>query len=337
MATSHDVLQNLRNRIDTAETGWATFAEVATQAYDQALNTHTDALKNAGDLVKLQSDQLWAVVNVMLSGLIGPWVPRLMLPVEKAGSVAHKYISGKVFWVDDLTAAWTSEAMSELRPVIKDKIKDTGIGLMTAKGGSTSDPFKPVVDNTLNYASRLKEGINRRAYLLKLAMDELIEMSDLFSVEIAQAMSDAFKVRCAFLTDLPADTGSGFRSLFTQQAEITMWVAWAVQRDEQYWRWHQYRSGFFGNNWHAQDERRAMQPILDRLIKLGVPQDQVSTIEGHYAGGHSSRFLDMIKLIEWGKRSPPPSGWKASASRAVCSHVNTDWLRLRKSANSSSF
>lgn len=79
-----------------------------------------------------------------------------------------------------------------------------------------------------------------------------------------------------------------------------------------------------------------MYPILDRLVKLGVPQDPVSTIEGHFAGGYRSRCLDMIKLIEWGRRSPPPRGWKSSASREVCREVNTDWLKLRQPANQSS-
>ena len=91
---SFKILQNLRNRIDTAESAWLSFAEASTQAYNAAYKLHTGALNAAKLKLTAQAEEAWKVFSIMLAIVGAPWAPRLLEPMKKT--------AGEAFGVDEL-------------------------------------------------------------------------------------------------------------------------------------------------------------------------------------------------------------------------------------------
>jgi hypothetical protein len=317
--TPFRILQSIRNRLDTAESGWLAYAEACTQAYDAAYTAHTSALGLAKLNLTAQAEQAWKVLNIMLAISGASWVPRLLKPVTT--------IAGEAFGFDELTAAWMADAIKSGGDEFKKEMKEIAVTKLKNCLGSTQDSFEPVVDTTLNYASRLKEGIYNRAEALKHKMDEIIENDDSMTTTAAEALRKGFYTGCPFITDEPKDRGDTFKKTFQNESELSMWVQWAIARDEAYWI-----RAEAGGIWdpYANDERHAFDPIRDRLVVLGVP---ASVTKGTFAGqsGHPSTWLpplDMVEFIHWAKNRS-----RSLAAQQVCKPVTPALLQLRQQEN----
>ncbi|QDT55807.1 hypothetical protein Pan44_38550 [Caulifigura coniformis] len=332
MASSRDTLQAIRNRIGTAHVGWQAFGEACVAPYDAALSLHKKALQDAEKLTTaVKANQLWEVFGFMMEAFVGPWAKKLLTPV--AGKV-KTFIQGQTYIIDDLSAAWTSEALSGLHEPAGDalkSIKGTALEKLKGENKTMKDAFATSAEETVVATSRLKEGIHIRGKLLMAMMDELVERADSIPESFAKALFTGFTTNCSFLTDVPDDTGEGFKKDFQKQAELAMWVSWAVARDEAYWRrvqgWESVKDKF-------RHERKAMNPIWRRLIDLGVPDHEIS--EHDRGGGYEMWMydgIDMVKLIAWAKKMSQPKNLYSSPAKNVCYRVDPGWLQLRRDPN----
>jgi hypothetical protein len=319
-ASSLQILQSIRNRLDTAESGWLDFAEACTQGYDAAYTQQKNALDLAKVAATQQADQAWKVLSIMLTVAGAPWVPRFLTPIET--------FAGK--GVDRLTASWMADAIKAGGAELKSGISGSVLDQFKNYVGSTGDAFTPVVDTTTNYSSRLREGIYKRAKEFKSKMDDVVEEADRWTEAAALSLRNGFFTGCPFLTDLPKDTSDKFKKKFQDEAELSMWVEWAIARDEAYWV-DQQDGGWWDP--YGNDKRHAFDPIRSRLVVLGVPPDVTN---GTFLGqsGHPSNWLpplDMVKLIRWAKnrsrsqaaqqvckQAEPPSPLRLKENQAVC-------------------
>jgi hypothetical protein len=220
-------------------------------------------------------------------------------------------------WVKDTVEAAGGEAKSAISGTLGEELKNAAVG-------RTSDPYQPVVEKTLIYASRLEEGIKKRSYWLKKMMDEFIDKADRWTPAAAALFEKAMLKFNPFIVDMPKDTGDEFKQNFQAEAEISMWVAWGLARDEKWWikeqdRWAQ-----------GQEERKNFYPIMQRLLALGVPLDQIASWGTGYLDNR--KLLDMVKFIAWAKK-PKPKKTRGEAAPLACKVFDPGPLVLKRYEN----
>ena len=200
---------------------------------------------------------------------------------------------------DELTSGWVKDTLAGVGDKVQDLIKGTAVDTLKQVGGSTYDSFKPAVESTWDYSTRLNQGVHDRAFMLETAADALVRDSERWSLEAARELYNAYHNRCPFITDVPADTSAEWEKRFRKKSELEMWIEWALARDEAWWRKEQ--KSFY----RGQEERKHMWPIVQRLIVLGVPEYLLLSRGSGYLDNRM--LLDMVKLIEWAKTTR----WKA--------------------------
>lgn len=293
--TSGNILQSIRNRVDTCESGWLAFAESAIPPYNEAYNVHNGTLKYVKQSIQLEAEQGWMVLGMVLSIAGGYWVPRLLKPVR--GSA------------DELVGAWVKdtfsegmkhagaeagkEALSHISGTLLDTLKNAAVG-------GTGDTYEPAVETTIDWGARLKEGIYKRAFEIKKALDENIRNADKWSIRAAEFMERAFFTYCPFIIDMPLDNGEQsakhFKADFRRTSELAMWQAWARARDENWWR----------KNPNDRDLLK-MGPIFDRLVSLSIPPHEIADWHNRsgttIASARSAGWrFNMLKFINWAKQ-----------------------------------
>jgi hypothetical protein len=257
------------------------------------------------------------VLTTVLSALpggLGALAPRLLARatrmVKKIGSTRQ--------WtraVDKLTKSWMGGVVSDfsgqgwtaIQDTVMASIKDAPLPEQGSGG------FETTAESTWDWSTHLKEGLHTRSADLKEAMLDVIRKADEFTVPAAQTFDRVYRDRVPFLTEHPTEIGPQFEQDFGVKAELEMWIAWGILRDEKYWR-----VGTDGLT--KQDERRAMWPIQERLLALGVPAWEISTVE-NIVHHHEAQILNMARFIEWAKRK-----WR----RANTSYrpIQIEWLKL---------
>ncbi len=312
MASAYDILQEVRNELDTAQTGWLAFADAATVEYDAAYSLHTGALAAAKNKKQLQIEARWKLIGIMVSAFTAPWVGRFFAQVDAAAQS-----------IDSLTASIAADSLKGLTTETQNYVQGTAFDKLKQPGKSTRDPYEPVADNSVTYSSRLKEGIERRALKLKAAMDKVLkaQLTQPWPEAIAKNFSEAVVANCPFITDVPDDTSDEFRKDFRDQSELAMWVAWAIQQDVNWWRKADI------------EDIDAMTPVSTRLVIVGVPWLQISDEfigDGVFTVPRRIRILNMVKFIEWAKTAPKPRRAVESGPQAVCKKVDPLLLRLKQ-------
>jgi hypothetical protein len=313
---SLQILQGLRNRVDTAGDGWLAWAEACTPRYEAALKIHKDTLDAAKLLTTANAELAWTVLSIMLTVAGAAWVPRLLKPVES--------LPGEIIGFDELAASWVADAVKAGGSEVKSALSGTALDRIKNFVGKTSDAFEPVVETTTTWSSRLKEGIYTRSKAVKTKLDAVVDQADRWTVSAAASFRRGFETGCPFLTDEPKDIGETFKTKFQDDSELAMWIEWAIQRDEPYWI-----NAESGGVWdpYAVTERHALDPIRRRLIILGVPHD---VTKGTFGGqsGHPSSWappLDMVVFIRWAKNKS-----LNEAAKHVCKRVEPSLLQLRR-------
>jgi len=299
-----DVLQRIYNKINTASKGWMEFAGKCTTPFEMAYKSHERALQSVAAGYRAQQEAMSAVLNILLGGVVGAWVPRLLKPVTVS----------KLFDTDALTNAWVKDALTNTGGEVKKALEGTIMGgLQKAATYSTKDPYVPVIENTMLAINRLKTGIDGRAKLLLRAMDELIEKPGAWTVPAATALELGFKNACPFITDEPT-VEAGFEQSFRRKAELAMWISWGLARDEAYW----ISKSPEGT---AQQE---MFPILEALFDLGVPWQTIGVSKRVSMHQGPVTVFDMLKFINWAKledfksRIPVPAWFRLQRNPNAC-------------------
>jgi hypothetical protein len=312
-----DVLQRIRNQIDTAETGWDLYAEACIQGFDAAYDLHSSALTSVAKDIALQNEAIWQILGLVLGGTVNRWAGRLIAPAKSY--VQKQYDELAAVWVKDTLGDVVPEVTKAVQGKVVEKFKQVAVG-------TSESAYAPVVEKTLIYGSRLKEGIKTRAYALKAMLDDLIAAPDAWTLPAAESLERAFKNRCPFLVDMPTDTGAEFKKNLQHDAEWEMWRAWGAARDENWWK----------SNSQSM-EQWAMAPILRRLEVLGVSTNKVATFTRTGTTIASMRRgyrFDMLKFIEWARTSPSKTAAKAlHEEEQVCRPQPSSFLKVHRPDN----
>lgn len=312
-----DVLQRIRNQVDTAETGWDLYAEACIQGFDAAYDLHSKTLTAVQSTLTAQNEAIWQVLGLVLGGTVNRWAGRLVAPAK---NYAQKQLDELAsLWAKEVLTGVTGEVQKAAQGKVIEKFKQVAVG-------TSKDAFEPVVEKSLIYGSRLKEGIKQRAYALKAMLDDLIATPDRFTLPAAESLERSFKTNCPFLVDMPTDTGDTFKKNLQHDAEWEMWRAWGMARPEDWWKKNSQSM-----------EQWAMAPILRRLEVLGVTTNKVATYTQTGTTIASMRRgyrFDMLKFIEWARTSPSKTALKAlKEEEQVCRPQPGSWLRVQKPDN----
>jgi hypothetical protein len=319
---SFKLLQETRNRVDTCHTGWMAFAEACIPSYNAAYKNHSTALSQADAAIRREKEHFWLVLGMVLGVATGFWGPRLLKPVAAAGDELVKDWMAAAFsgGMKEFGVHAGSELGKEVLSHAQSQLKLQAQEIIAYKSSS----FKPVVEEAADWGSRLKEGIHKRALQLLSALDKAIEESGSWSVPAAEFMQKSFYNHCPFITDMPSDTGDKFKADFQQVAELSMWDAWGMARDEKWWKENP-------NHKHL----LKMGPIFDRLVALGVPASEIAIYQNWRGTSIASarrpgwRF-DMIKFIEWSKKYNPAMPTQAIEAGPMCKKAVDNVLTLKK-------
>lgn len=295
MSTSLIILQSIRNNVDTAESGWTTFAKSIKPVYRDAFQTHKTTLSAVKQAIQLEAQNGWAAFNLALSLVGGFWVPRLLKPLQGA----HDELVGA--WLKDTLTDGMRHAATEAAKEAQKNISGTLMDkLKSAAVGGTNSSYEPVVESTEDWGDRLEHGITKRAFILKNSLDPLIRDADRWSVRAAEALEQSFLKYCPFIIDMPLD-GQGepppqFLSEFRRLSELGMWRNWALARNEKWWKENPNHSDI-----------HKMGPIFTQMTGLGVSPNEIANYQ-NWSGvsiAHARRpgwRFDMNKFINWAKK-----------------------------------
>jgi hypothetical protein len=288
------IIQELRNRVDTQSHGWAAFKDASTIGYLDAYNNHKEALSAVDENLKLDNKRCWMVFTLFwtvgFAGLapvgesLGEWAGRLIEDAEKAEDVASELFDK------------TRDLMSEdAKDLIKESLFED-----KAEKGKKEHPWEPVADSPEKYQARMGLMLDKLAQQILKPLDQLITRAESWESWEAEAWAKEFEASCPYMTDLPDDLETTFQGNVQETAEWTMWVEWALVRDQPWWKKYNERVSD-GNG------MLPYQPILQRLEELHVPLNEVSTVtrvgDGFFNRGF--RVLDMDKFINWARRNKP--------------------------------
>lgn len=330
--SSHDILQEIRNAVDTSETGWDRYAEAVIPLYNTAYTNHVNTLSSLKTAIAKAEEEGWLVFSTILSLTAGFWVPRFLKPVTPAA----KGIS------DNLVKLWVSlpiskgmkrfgvhvgtEVGKEVLSHVGETLKLQAHEIMTSSG---EDAFEPVVETTINWGGKLKEGIKDRAFILKKGLDEIIKNSDSWSVPAAEFLQKSFESYCPFIVDMPGDPNEGnYKSEFQRISELAMWRAWGLVRDEKWWK----------DNPSHEHGKILGPPMFYRLTSLGVAPIEIADYISSYGGTtlvtarRPGWRFNMVKFIDWSKKYSPALAFaknqRSIGEPDVCRYVDDKYKAL---------
>jgi hypothetical protein len=311
---ARDIMQELRNKVDTQSHGWTAFKAASTLAYINAYKIHKGALGEVKDKYQLEFERCWAVFTMLFSVIsmgtgaaiaeagLALWAGRLLEDI-KNGPV----LAGEMF---DKTLENMVEQIGDKG---KDLIKDSQLEKMALRA-EDSRRWEPVSDDPLTYEKKMELMLEQVARQILGALDELVRRAGMsWSKGDAEMWADAFLESCPYMTDLPKDLGQSFMDNVQSNAERLMWIEWALSRNKDDWR--KFNKGILS----ATEMDRMWGGVLERLIALHVPLGEVTTV-GRVGGtmfNRAVRVLDMVKFIEWAQRNRPMTAWELRAAHML--------------------
>jgi hypothetical protein len=283
-----DVIQDLFNDAVAQAELWRAYAATCSLGYNRAYKSHKDALdlvKKQMELDQLMLEAIWGVFIGVIGKVASAWLGRLLEPAEKMEGLASEIFNKTVETMEDTARdkAW-------------DIFKDSAAKQLAEKSDEDR-PWEPVGIDPSTYAEQMRKSIALLANHIEKGIIDLKSRVQNWPPESAAFFAREFKRSCPYFADLPTD--KDFEDKMARQGELGMWIRWALDRDEGWWRRND-------NDTRSVYLRVVMEPILGRLVdKLGVPLGEVSSVVVYGSTVLPRRFpaLDMLKFIQWAKRN----------------------------------
>jgi hypothetical protein len=299
--TSREIFNDMRITIDHVMlTDWASYISTVTDAYDAAYSRVVDLLDGvkAAITAREQAEQalMVGVLSVVTGGVVGAFADGLvkrMPAIEKAAASAENSI---------VNVVKTAEQDPILYKIFKDTTKDLvkkgadklqEVGLDHFKAEPRSSGFTPEGMRVEAYRGLLTQGIIARGTLLWNFADALYKTADDWSPEVADLIRKGL-YQCDFFNQ----KYRAQKEMLKKKAELALWCAWALPRDEDYWNTQRVLVMYKPNT-----EALDWAPVRDELADLGVPEDVV-TLGGVQRGFLKSKVvkgLDVIGFMNWVK------------------------------------
>jgi hypothetical protein len=309
--TSLQIFDDMRETIvETLTEGWAGYIDTVVAAYGEAY-TRVKTLLGAvqAEIVAREKSQqalMVAVLSVATGGVVGVFAEKLaskLVPAaEKLETTAVYAANNAVFVQVSKVAAEDPVLFKIFRDTTKDAIKKGGdklteLGLDQFKGEGPQDAFSPNGLSVESYRAQLGKGIRTRAKCLTCFAKLLSQAADSIPVEVAASLRTGMLNNEFFNDTRLADATTNTQEDLANRAELALWCAWALGRDEDYWT----KQAAF-SNYGSASEVWDWARLRDRLVSkdLGVPEDKI-TIKAFNPFGKPKLGLDMIGFINWAK------------------------------------
>jgi hypothetical protein len=299
--TSREIFNDMRITIDHVMlTDWASYISTVAAAYDSAYSRVQDLLDGVKATItaREQAEQalMVGVLSVVTGGVAGAFADGLvkrMPAIEKVAASAENSLANVVK---------TAEEDPVLYKVFKDTTKDLvkkgadklqEVGLDRFKAEPRSNGFKPEGLSVSDYRDLLTQGIISRGSLLWNFADALYRSAEDWSPEVADLIG-----RGLYQSDFFKQKYRAQKEMLKKKAELALWCAWALPRDEKYWT-IQRTLVMYKSNTEALD----WAPVRDELKGLDVPEDAI-TLSGVQSGfwkNKAVKGLDVIGFMNWVK------------------------------------
>ena len=191
-------------------------------------------------------------------------------------------------------------------------------------GPRSEEPFVPVGMTPAEYAAELLQGSEERTNLMAdVARDWADRSQNFTAIQAAEMRENMMKSR--FFADVPTSAmNSGTKDVLFRKAKLSLWVAWAWQRDKNYWRGVNIAEDHFGR---GRTELSHWEPVRKDLIAAGVPEwviTRYSMIDMH----KKTPLLDMAALIDWSFSAHAMAHLAAglSADSLAVEQVRKQWM-----------
>jgi hypothetical protein len=299
--TSREIFNDMRITIDHVMlTDWASYISTVTDAYDQAYSRVQDLLEGvkAAVTAREQAEQalMVGVLSVVTGGVVGAFADGLvkrMPAVEKAAASAGSSVANVVKSAEEDPVLYKifKDTTKDLVKKGADKLQE--VGLDQFKGERSTGRFAPEGMRLEDYRDLLTQGIISRGTILWNFADALYKTADDWSAEVADLIRTGLYQNDFFTQKYRAQ-----KALLKRKAELALWCAWALPRDEEYWNMQRVMV-----NYHHNQEALDWAPVRDELKDLDVPEGEI-TLAGVQSGFWSAKQvkgLDVIGFMNWVK------------------------------------
>jgi hypothetical protein len=304
MSESWNIFMEMRERIDHVMLrDLYNYVSTMTDAYDQALKNVNDLLtKVKAEIIESQAREnalMVATLSILTGGVAGAFADGLVkrLPaVEKAASGGAQAIAKVVEKAEEDPVLYKIFKDTTKDLVKKGVEKAQEFGLDHFKAEPPSDGFQPVGMTVESYRAKLQEGLSVRGEILWQFADLLLNTADSWTPELARMLREGLYNNDFFKRRAPLH-----RDVLVKKAELALWSAWALVRDEDYWTTQVAMQNYgprMSEVWH-------WEPLLRRLAELDVPADVITINPTMYLPGGLKHVqgLDMIGFMKWVRKS----------------------------------
>ena len=307
--TSEKIFTDMRlNIVEVLTEDWSKYLETVTAAYDTAYSRMKELLGEVQAAIierhRAQQALMVGVLSVVTGGVVGVFAEKLakrLVPEAEMLETTAIYTTQNTLMVQVTKVAGEDPVLFKiLRDTTKDAVKKGGdklteLGLDKFKGEGPSDGFKPNGLSVADYRRLLNDGITDRAKFLTFFAKLLYQASDLFPAEVAESLRAGMQKNEFF----DGATRKHVRDvkLLTDKAELALWCAWALARDEDWWE----KQVAVKNYGPSMSEVYDWNAVREELVRLGVPEDPITVVQGFGGGFRAKKGLDVIGLLKWAR------------------------------------
>lgn len=306
--TSREIFADMKEKIAfVLASDWSSYISTVSTAYSVAFNRVTKLLEGvkAAETARREKEQALMVttLSILTGGVIGALGDGLEKRLPKLEETVFKMEGG--IMKATKVAADDTVLYKIMKDTTKDLVKRGGnaviqFGLDQFKGDPPTSGFEPVGKEVDEYRDDLTQGIIDRAKFLHTLFEVMYEQADSWTVEAADAMRKGMYQNNDFFRENPYRAA---RHILEVKAEMALWSAWALARDDDYWQGQRAATQSSLSN----TEALSWAPVRDELVNLGVPEDaitvvgwqaqQAATMRGSWKG--LTRGFDVLGFKDW--------------------------------------
>src|SRR5581483_731794 len=241
-------------------------------------------------------------LSILTGGIVGVFADGLVAKFPK--------LTGQIWDLKDgvIQAVVVAKDDPIMFKLLKAMMKDTvtqgsklasTFGVAALQGAPPSDGFSAVGMTVEAYRNLLSEGIINRADCLCKIVDVAYQLGDTVTLQTANAMRKGL-----LQSDFFAQPYRASKNTLQNKAELALWCAWALPRDEEYWSTQAKLTPFIRDTANVD-----FAPVRARLHDLGVP-DRATAIAGSTRSWGifttPVNGLDVISFRKWVKTPDMP-------------------------------
>lgn len=311
--TGPECVHFLEGEVTKAHKHWETFGHAMSAAYSDAYDgqkTLLDGVKKRLEEKRAADEKFMTfALSLLTVGVGGPVAAALVSRViTKTGAAIVNSFASK----DEIEAAvkFVEKIGDKAKEKVTEQIKSGTEKLSKYFNPELGDPFAPVTESPSSFGHKMLEEISRMG-AVKEDLISALRRSDEISLAAATALTEQI-LSSTYFRDMPPTSISDAQ--LKPKAELGLWVAWALSRDDKYWIKASNQRATPNQQVHNEkvwDEQFDWDPVRKKLVvDLKVPENQITVVGTDY--GWMGRNKTISGLWMWGfmKWATSPQAYK---------------------------